>query len=400
MSTDTKAVTEIYHAKWGASGIDGWINCPAWEGGGAPSIYAAIGSVIHEIAAECLTTGVEPASYIGRRYTSDGFDVDVTPEHMRMAYEYVTICQELHAAKGGTMLVEQTLPIDHITGEYRAKSTLDFGIVPGAGDTELLVADLKTGSGVAVNAEGNGQARMYALAMLDEYSLTTDIKTVRMLIVQPSMNSVSEWVQTVDELEAFRERVKTAMTLAMSPSPTPIPGTKQCRWCAKKAVCKALNDDVFEAVDATDVSTKETSHLVTDEQLAEAMARIETIEAWTKAVRAEVERRLLAGQNVEGWKLVQGKKGNRMWVSKPDAEELFKQFRIPDSAIYEQVFISPTSAEKLVKEKVLGPRQWEKVQELITQTEGKPSVAQATDKRPAIEVSEEFESVKEADTVE
>jgi len=400
MSADAKAVNEIYHAKWGGSGADGWLNCPAWEGGGAASIYAATGSVIHEIAAECLVTGFQPVHYIGRHYTSDGFDVEVTSEHMRIAGEYVALCQELHAGKGGQMVVEQTLPIDHITGEHRAKSTVDFAIIPSAGDTELLIADLKTGAGVAVSAENSGQMQLYALALLDEYILTTDIKTVRMMIIQPPLNSVSEWVQTVEQLEGFRARVNAAMRLAMSASPTPIPGTKQCRWCAKKAVCKALNDDVFEAVETVDVSTKETSALVTDAELAEAMARIETIEAWTKAVRAEVERRLLAGQHVEGWKLVQGKNGNRMWVSDTEAEALFKQFRIPDAAIYEQVFISPTKAEKLLKDKTIGPRQWEKAQELITQACGKPSVAPATDKRPALEVSEKFESVKEAETVE
>ncbi len=47
-------VAEIYHAKLGASGASGWMNCPAWQGGGAASVYAARGSVTHEVSANAL----------------------------------------------------------------------------------------------------------------------------------------------------------------------------------------------------------------------------------------------------------------------------------------------------------------------------------------------------------
>ena len=45
---------------------------------------------------------------------------------------------------------------------------------------------------------------------------------------------------------------------------------------------------------------------------------------------------------------------------------------------------SPATADKLAKANVIGPRQWPQVQALFTQSEGKPSVAPESDKRPAM----------------
>jgi hypothetical protein len=65
--------------------------------------------------------------------------------------------------------------------------------------------------------------------------------------------------------------------------------------------------------------------------------------------------------------------------------------------MYDYAVISPTSAEKLAKAEVIGPRQWPQAwPALITQAEGKPSVAPESDKRPALVMSavdEEFEDV-------
>jgi len=55
--------------------------------------------------------------------------------------------------------------------------------------------------------------------------------------------------------------------------------------------------------------------------------------------------------------------------------------------MYDFKLISPASAEKLAKAEVLGKRQWPKLQELITQSEGKPHVAPASDSRPALTVT-------------
>ena len=104
----------------------------------------------------------------------------------------------------------------------------------------------------------------------------------------------------------------------------------------------------------------------------------------------------MAGDDVPGWKLVQGKKGARQWSDAKAAEEALKAMRLRQDQMYDMKLISPTSAEKLAKDEIIGKRQWPKVQELITQTEGRPHVAPATDSRPALDirpVADDFEAL-------
>jgi hypothetical protein len=111
------------------------------------------------------------------------------------------------------------------------------------------------------------------------------------------------------------------------------------------------------------------------------------MEMFCKAVRAETERRLFAGTEVPGFKLVEGKRGNRAWVNAEEAELQLKGMRLKTEQMYDLKLISPTTAEKLAKAGVIGPRQWKKLQEQYAQSQGKPSVAPANDKRPALTVA-------------
>ncbi len=126
-----------------------------------------------------------------------------------------------------------------------------------------------------------------------------------------------------------------------------------------------------------------------DVHLAVCMDALDLAEGWCKAVRAEVERRLLGGVLVPGYKLVQGKQGNRAWGDAVAAEALLKSFRLKKEEMYDFHLISPTSCETLHNTEVdgkprLGAKQWAKAQAMITRSDGKPSVAPAADKRPAL----------------
>lgn len=385
----TRAVVEIYHAKLGASGASGWLNCPQWAGGGGSSIYAAAGSVTHEVAAECLTANKEPSNYIGQVFESDGFTVVFDDDMAATAKTYVDLCTGLATMGGyGGQLVEISLPIDHITGEPNAVSTIDFGLLPTGDGTEALLADLKTGRGEPVDAQDNPQMALYAIALLDEYGLAYDIQSVRMMIIQPPLYSVTEWVQTVEELEVWRARFAAAAAVSLTGTAPAVAGGKQCRWCSKKGDCPTLNNVVFEAVGDGDTD------LASDE-LADALDKADMVETWIKGIRAEGERRLLDGRAVRGYKLVQGKKGHRKWSNEAEAEAMLKSMRIKHDAMYSYSLVSPTAAEKLAKVDVIGEKQWIKLQSLVTQSEGSPSVAPESDKRPALVIgANEFIAVE------
>jgi hypothetical protein len=132
------------------------------------------------------------------------------------------------------------------------------------------------------------------------------------------------------------------------------------------------------------LSATEYVGLLDGQSLGNAMKQLDFVENWVKQVRAETERRLLAGDEVPGFKLVEGRQGNRTWADPEVAEAAMKQMRLNKEAMYDFKLISPTTAEKRAKAESIGPRQWVKLQELIVRKPGKPSVAPASDKRPAL----------------
>lgn len=359
------------------------------------SKFADEGTAAHFLASECLGRGDEPFSHLGRTILVSRDGAEWLPEgwvaagaglsvladqDMCLAVrDYVDYVRGVSKATGGALLVEQRLPISSLTGESGAHGTADAVILA---EREIIVIDLKYGRGVAVSAADNEQLQIYALAALREFGLAQDFDQVRMVIHQPRLCAVSEAVLSFDELADFGERVEEAAAFTRYPDPLLNPSEKACRFCRAKATCPALRDEVIEAFDATPVPADQGEQV-----LADCMGKVDLIEGWCKAVRAEAEARLLAGKPVPGWKLVQGKKGNRKWSSDADAEAMLKAMRIPHDRMYDYAVISPTSAEKLAKAEVIGPRQWPRVAALITQAEGKPSVAPESDKRPALVMS-------------
>jgi Protein of unknown function (DUF2800) len=365
------------------------------------SVFADEGTAAHTLAAWCLEDKTEPQEYIGevihvgeRKFTVD----KAMAGHVA---DYVKFVREL--AVGGSLLVEQSVPIGHLTGEDGARGTSDAVIIR-ATERNLTVADLKYGMGVQVSAIDNPQLMKYALGAYEKFSLLADFDTVSMYIHMPRLNHVSEFHVSVAELLAFADEVREAARnveraqkeLARDietglPYEYLQPGEKQCRFCRAKSTCPALLAEVTEVVGGSPATAEDFASFtpdapdsdVGDNYLSIAMAKVGLVEDWCKAVRAETERRLLQGKSVPGWKLVEGKLGNRQWTSQDEAEAALKSMRLKQDEMYERKLISPTAAEKVLKQ---NPAKWEKLQKLITRNPGKPSVAPAADKRPALAV--------------
>jgi len=394
------------HAVLSPSSAARWMACPGSVAlcDGVPdksSDFADEGTDAHELAALCLTTGANADAHLGATMGKGNVVDRDMATHVQAYLDYV---RDVVHSTGGELLVEQRLPIDHITGEPGAHGTADTVILA---DSELIVVDLKYGRGVSVGAEHNPQLQIYALAALEQFALLGDFTTARLVIHQPRLGSVSEWPTPISDLQTFGRQATEAAAATRQAGAPLVAGGSQCKFCRAKANCPALAARVQEAVgaDFENLTSFDRGHTVawtqkreqmSADELGTALAAADLIELWLKAVRAEVETRLLAGQAVPGFKLVQGKRGNRAWSSKEEAEAVLKAMRVKHDQMYEYSLISPTTAEKLQKDNVIGPRQWPKLAALITQAEGKPSVAPESDKRPALVLAaaaDDFEDV-------
>jgi hypothetical protein len=362
------------------------------------SEYADEGTAAHELAQIALTENRDADAYIGRVIPVG--EREFTVDEDMAAYVQVYLDEVRTLAGGGELFVEQRVDFSSALGVEDSFGTSDAVIVKG---TELILVDLKYGRGVQVGAEQNEQMLLYAIGGLDAFGLAAEFETVRLVIVQPRLGWTSDWSCSVDEVGSFAQHAKAAafeVTIFLGEhlrgaEIIGAPGEKQCRFCKAKAICPALEKEVQESVLGSfeDLTAKNVAdatdklQFVFSQALGRRMDAVELIELWCKAVRARAEAELLQGRRVDGWKLVEGRRGARRWRSAEDAEATLKAMRLRTDEMYDLSLISPTTAEKRLKD---SPRRWSKIKELIEQPAGKPSVAPAYDKRPALNVADDF----------
>jgi hypothetical protein len=412
------------HSKWSASGFESIMLCPGKKvlEEGKPdnaSKYAAEGTAAHQVLTWALQEERPATAYIGRVIEADGFVFEVDQDmagHVQVCVDYANDLK----GDDGTIFADIRVNYSSYLGvaEQEAWGTADVIVCRGA---EVIVVDFKYGMGVEVDAERNPQMSLYGLGALQAYhGLVADFERVRMAISQPRIKGApSEWDCSVEELETWgrstaRSAVNSCRMAEQCKNDTPgiepafweqtylRPTEKACKFCRAKATCPALRAEVASTVTtmsaatpdefaAIDLCLPQDQADIADGDpaawLSACLSKVDLIEDWCKAIRAETERRLLAGDGVPGYKLVQGKRGARQWTDAKVAEETLKTMRVKLEDMYDFKLISPTTADKLAKAGTIGPRQWPKLQSLITQSEGKPHVAPSTDSRPALVVT-------------
>lgn len=404
-----------YHARRSPSGAHRYMACA-----GAPtmeaqypdvsSVYADEGTAAHTLGTMCLMGHVGPSDFLGEviRVGERKFTVDKgMVEAVRVYVDYVR-----ERMKGGnkTLLLEQDVPIGHMTGEEGATGKAD-AIIIDAEHRAIEVVDYKHGAGVKVSPVNNPQTLKYAAGAVYDHGIATDFEVIHSTIVQPRAGDgePERFTVTITDLEAFVEEVKVAAGVSREADETfpgldspemarwaatyLTPGEKQCRFCSARGPrCPAMTALVVEATSGEVATSEDFAEFVPDlvetgtvgpNYIAVAMAKVGLVEDWCKAVRAEAERMLTSGKDVPGWKLVEGKLGNRAWVDEGAAEARLKAARLKLDEMYDHKLISPTTAEKRLKKDK--PKVWaDLVKDHIRRAPGKPSVAPASDPRPAI----------------
>lgn len=401
---------------------------------------ADAGTAMHWVAEECLKNSFDTSWCLGEDVeVGEGRTVKVTQDHVDLVEIYVDNIRDM------------TANVEFVSYENRVHYGqwlgVDDAIAFGTADCialqgdEIQVHDLKTGYKPVI-ADENEQLMLYALGAIQKFGdfASQDIRRARLVIHQPKVQRApSEWTISIEDLEKFAAKAKAAVAMiGKAKSSFGFAGMKhaqwealylragptQCEYCRARPTCPAARDwfretvaptgspvaspEEFEQIELPDPKT------ATDaEWLSVVCARYDEIESWLKACWAEGERRLLAGEDVPGWKIVEGKRGNRQWRDTAQAEELFKKFRFKQEEMYDFSLKSYPQMEKQFAPKLgkdgkvlplkegekptkLGARQWTKVEALMHQPPGRKHMAPQSDPRPAVSivpVADEMETI-------
>lgn len=425
-------IEEKAHARLSPSSADRWMRCPgsfhlADKFPNTSSKYADLGTMMHEVGDMILRDGGDAEDFVNKTFTIGGKNYQFDMEHADVVNTYVSyVYSYIDTDAGDVLMSEQGVPLTQITGEEGAEGTSDvIGVVDGG--KRLVVADLKTGRGVQVYAYVskspdmarpstfdpatctlNPQPAMYAGGALHKYAMLFDeIESVTMLIIQPPLNWVDEVTVSVEYLREYLDGVSVAAAEAFADEgQTLVPGEKQCTFCAAKkfAACNAVRNAVVSAIDVRNVAGASTSDsfadltpakqvaasivpadAMTNDELAKFMRAVPLIDDYISAARSELTRRLMGGEDITGYKLVEGKKGHRKWRDEDAVlAALTKRGRLKKAEALVTKVISPTEAEKLFKK---NPKAWGEIAPLYDQAPGKPAVALASDPAPAIQIA-------------
>lgn len=377
------------HALLSASGAHRWLECTPsaqleLQFPQSTSEYAEEGTAAHELCeltARYWLGEISEAEYEnqcdelakGKYYNA---------EMQECANDYAKFVAEKTAAARETCEDAFTALEARVDFSKYVKDGFGTGDCIIVSDNVLEIIDFKYGKGVRVEAAGNPQMKLYALGAYLEYNILFDIDSVRMTIFQPRLSGVQSSDEiTVKELLEWAEKyVKPRAKLAYKGEGEFAPSEEVCKFCRAKAQCKARADKNLKLFDeAPDVL------LLTPEDAGKILEQAGDIQSWLADLESLVSSTLLAGQPVEGWKMVEGR-SNRRFADELKVVDAMKAAGYDESLLYERKLITLTQMEKDFGKKAVA----ETLGELIVKPQGKPTLAPAKDKRPEFRPEEQL----------
>lgn len=329
------------HALLSASGAYRWMACtpsarftedlPDKE-----SFYGKEGTLAHEFSEHVLryklgfTTKKEMESNLDQIRLNDLYSdemdeqVDKYVNHIMEEYHHLIKTETLKPKA----YIEKGFDLSHWIEE--GFGTNDFMMYGGE---VLHIFDLKYGKGIPVKADNNPQLKLYALGAL--MSLGEKAKKINrciLTIVQPRLDSISTWEIDKDKLLFWANTdLKDKAELAYNGEGEFVAGD-HCKFCKGKAICKAMYNfslqqaklDFSEELNP-ELDLKFKSNTMNDDDLLTVHANSPIIQDWLKTVSQYLIDRALAGDQFDGFKLVEGQKRRKV-KDISGAEETLEMF--------------------------------------------------------------------------
>lgn len=367
------------HARLSCSAADRWIHCPAsvhlseeYGPKDTGSIYSEEGTEAHSLAEwklhKNLLKDTRKRAPKGKMYDAE-MD-EATDYYLEQVKTILDDC-----GPGAQLMVEQEFHLDPYIPE--GFGTSDAVIIS---DGALHVIDFKYGKGVQVDAENNPQLRCYALGTLMLFEDLYQFDLVITHIIQPRIQHESSEIITADALKKWaREVLQPAAQKAWDNSEETQTGP-WCQFCPIRAICRAREEDALQAArsDFKDPAT------LSDEEIGEALTAAAKLKKWLDSVQEYATNRALQGGAIKGWKVVEGRSVRKY------SDELAVEKRLEDAG-YQRAVITETRILGLsAMEKTIGKKKFSELcGDLIIKPQGKPTLVPESDKRPAMDKTQE-----------
>ncbi len=363
------------HAELSPSKAHRWMVCPGSVAAcrdipePPPGAAAQLGTATHALAEWCLREERVPeerrGEYIknpdGSQFLCDQKMIDAVKGYLETVYAL----RSKHDAP--VLFVEQRVrPYEAVDSEVYG--TADALIVDTLGDM-VDVVDLKNGAS-PVEVEDNHQLMIYGLGGLIEAPHASE---VRLTVYQPhardvgSVGPVRQVSYKAEDLRAWRnEKLTPAIQATKDPDAPRVTG-KHCQYCPAFNVCPAHMASVtavlrepkpLPGVDADALPAPEN---LTATQLGALLSVLPRFEAWSRAVRDFAKARILAGQDVPGWKVGDGRR-TYSWENEDEAEATLKSL-FPADWVFERKLTTPAKIRARMKASPADVR--DRVEELI-----------------------------------
>ena len=379
------------HAILSPSAAHRWMNCTA-----APllekdvedkgSTFAEEGTLAHAYCAKKLK------EFLGLSVDDENAEIAQLAEqyHSGEMDEYTDtyktiVLEKFNAARTKTkdaqLLVEVKLDFSHYVPD--AFGTSDAIIIA---DGVMEVIDFKYGKGVKVSAVENPQMMIYALGACDLFNFEYNIQKVRMTIVQPRIDNLSEFEINATDL------INWAVDELQPKAKEAYAGGKQkpgewCQFCKVKAKCKALATTCVNAQ-----QLNQDPKLISKEEMERnILPLLSTFKTWLSGVEEYSLQQALDGVQYQGFKIVEGRSIRKITDQSAVMELLGKEGFAKESYIKPTELRSITDLEKLIGKKRFGTL----CADYINKPQGKPTLVPESDKRPAFnQAADDFKDIQ------
>ena len=199
-----------------------------------------------------------------------------------------------------------------------------------------------------------------------------------MTIIQPRISEdPSDAEMTTAELLTWgAEHVKPRAQAAYTGKGAEFHAGDWCRFCAGKAQCRARADG-FTALEEFAAMQPERSNKLTADEIADLLRRGAGLTKWYEDLQEYARAEILAGRQIDGWKVVAGRSA-RAFTDSDEALKRLHDAGYDDAILYER---KPLTLAQL--EKTIGKKPFTEIcGGLITTPPGKPTLVEASDKRP------------------